>query len=1229
MTVLAFPSPAEVRPEEDTFAGGSQRLLFQTREAGLAEPPDAEERRKALDVSRSWIVEAPAGSGKTGLLIQRYLKLLVIVDQPEAVLALTFTNKATAEMRNRVLEVLERAADPLPEDTNSFERETRNIAQGVLLQDAARGWRLREQPHRLNIRTIDSFCGEIARTMPVLSGGIGLARPAPDASELYAMAARRVLLRFGGEDNALNRAIETVLLQRDGNLEDCEALLAEMLASREQWGELVPLEATLLDEDALDREVLPRLDEALESTICSALSDLRNCCDDDLLREIAEAAHALREAEGYGGKPNPLRACVNRVAPGAALADLEQWKALTGLLLTKGGAWRQKLNVNHVGLAIPKKNQEHLLTLIAHLQGNDALLPALCAIRELPPERYPEEQWRVAKALFQLLRQALIELRLLFAERETCDFTELSLAARAALREAGGGAFHGTMRLEHLLVDEMQDTSSSQYELLESLTEGWDGQSQTVFLVGDPKQSIYLFRQARVERFISSMRTGRLGRVPLGPLHLTANFRSGTVLVDAFNTVFRKVFPADGAVTYEEAIAIREPADGEELQWHVDPLPATAERSRRFVDRRRADREEAETIAKLAHDWRNRPLPPGRREPWKIAVLVRARSHVFQVTRKLVEANVPLRAVEIEHLNERPEVLDCIALTRALLHPADRVAWLAVLRAPWCGLSLHDLHTLAAGDHPEHRRESLRVPFRERLLLLPQPARARAERTLDVLDAAVEERGRAPLAQAVECAWASLGGDLCIDALARTNVRRYLELLEDMEARGEAIDAHRLATRVQRLFAEPACTNDAVDVMTIHKAKGLEWDMVLVPGMQKGGGRNPFRLLDWMELPTRGKDGRAQVLLAPIPARGDDPGTLNAFLRKQRANQERAELKRLLYVVTTRARTSLQVFASPRRTASGSVELREGSLLKAASAALPENLIAHPEGAVVVPFDSAIPMEVPNLTFALAASSSTEDMLLMEVPATPQPQRLPIEVFPRERLQALAMVTARARPSESPGGSLHTSFARPQGSLAARALGNAVHAFLEHLALRFAALAGTAPANTDLHSNWHNMREEMRTWQPRIEAVVRSSGLHFRETHRIAALTMEALEKTVAEDDGRWLLQPHHGATSETELPADVDRGDAVPRLRLDRSFFAGEAPHQAGDHVLWIVDYKTAGHSESDLSAFLGDERTKYEPQLRAYAKARLRALPPGTPTMLALYHPLLPRLQYWRYEA
>src|ERR1700743_2040903 len=146
-------------------------------------PRDWQERERALDVRRSWIVEAPAGSGKTGLLIQRYLKLLAdeSVEHPEQVLAITFTVKATSEMRERVMAQLESAKrGGVLTHPSEFDRETRSLAEAVLRGGGLFGWNLLDHPRRLRIRTIDSVCGEIARSLPVLSGSGGWQTPVED-----------------------------------------------------------------------------------------------------------------------------------------------------------------------------------------------------------------------------------------------------------------------------------------------------------------------------------------------------------------------------------------------------------------------------------------------------------------------------------------------------------------------------------------------------------------------------------------------------------------------------------------------------------------------------------------------------------------------------------------------------------------------------------------------------------------------------------------------------------------------------------------------------------------------------------------------------------------------------------------------------------------------------------------------------------------------------------------
>ena len=371
-----------------------------------AAPPDADARRQALDIRRSFIVEAPAGSGKTGLLIQRLLKLLAdpSVEQPEQVLAITFTNKATAEMRDRVLAHLAAAAhaiDPSqsaaesavldqlaaassepPPAENVFQAETQELAQAVLAHDRQLGWELLDHPHRLNIRTIDSVCAEIARTLPVLSGSGGRLTPADDAEPLHREAARRTLLLLGSGNIAFDQALRDLLLHRDGNLAECESLLANMLSLRDQWGDLIPLTPTQLDEAWLDTNVLPRLELALDHAIQAVLTPLAQAFPADLLAQLTTLAADLAHAAPYDPQvPSPIALCTNlRTPPKPIAAALDHWLALIHLLIIDSGELRKERGINKKTLKFDydRKAAFHsrLVAILNQLNDRDDLLLA-------------------------------------------------------------------------------------------------------------------------------------------------------------------------------------------------------------------------------------------------------------------------------------------------------------------------------------------------------------------------------------------------------------------------------------------------------------------------------------------------------------------------------------------------------------------------------------------------------------------------------------------------------------------------------------------------------------------------------------------------------------------------------------------------------------------------------------------------------------------------------------
>ena len=1167
-----------------------------------AAPEDAAARADALDIQRSFIVEAPAGSGKTGLLVQRFLKLLTDHElaRPEEVLAMTFTRKATAEMQQRVLSELQAAHERTAlRDEDDFHRKTRVLAEAVLARSQALGWDLLAQPQRLNIRSILSVCMELSRSQPLLSGA-ALLQPLDDPAALYREAARRAFLALGGSDAALSAALHTLLVHRNGSLGNCIALAASMLATREKWGELIPL-GSAFDDALLDTEVRPRLEATLEVIVCAGLSRALALVPPPLLQDVVAIAAAIGSAPQYKDKPPALSLCADKHLPPEAIAeDLDHWRALIEMLLTKEDNWRAVPNRSHLGHDFETGDATRLKRLVTDLKDHplsDDILSSLAAARALPPARYPDEQWAVARALFLVLRRALVELKLLFAERGECDFPELALGARAALSASDAApdlALAAGSRLRHLLVDEMQDTSTAQYELIEQLTRSWDGHSQTLFLVGDPKQSIYLFRQARVERFLRTLRDARIGDLELTPVALTANFRSQQTLVEEFNSAFEPIFVA-GDVPFVAATATRDPTDTEGIVWHATISG----------DDTGADTAEARALVGVIAKRLNTSLPTGRSNPWSIAVLARSRSHLLAVVAELKRAKIAFRAVDLDPLDERPEVLDALALTRALLHPADRTAWLAVLRAPWCGLTLADLLTLTGEGEPATSTMTVAQLAAARRHLLSPAGQLLLDRTWPVLQAALTTLGRTALAVHVERTWLSLGGDAPLTPAERSNVQRFLTLLRESESNAFDFDLTAISSRLKTLFAEPLSgPHIHVDLQTIHSAKGLEWDLVLVPGLHRRPGGSSAPLLNWLELDglTAGPD--ATLLLAPIWGRGQDSDRLNDWLRSVRSQRELAETKRLFYVASTRAKEQLHLFAALPVNTNG--ELSRPVVTTLLSACWPAaeqsfiDALSSPTQAQHVAAKRPLHWPSANLEdepLALAAAAGPATLHL------PTIQRLPLNFSPAARFTAAAAqkLPYAAAPQTA------ALFDRPEGSFAVRAFGNVVHRYLQLLADRL--LSTAAPS----------LLAELPGWKPRLEAALRGEGLPPRDAARESVRALDALGRALADPIGFWLLSPHPSAASESALNTDS------AGLRVDRTFIAGPTPLATTPDTIWIVDFKTTAQGSLPDAVFADRQRALYSAQLETYAALR-RKLPDGhLPIQLGLYYPAIPRLLHW----
>ncbi len=1104
--------------------------------------PDVPARLAALDPARSFIVQAPAGSGKTGLLVQRFLRLLSTVDVPEQIVALTFTLKAAAEMRSRVLQALREADDAAPE-AGEFARQTQELARLARTRSDALGWNLALHPSRLRIQTIDAFCHSLAARLPLLARAGAELIVNDEPQPLYASAARRTLALIE-EREPIAALLLTLLAHRDNQLLQTEELLIRMLERREQW-----LPFVVAQRGAALRA---QLEQTLQREIQGHLQSLAA-----LWPEAAWAATVKLMASPVSMDPKDRRGD-GTARLGTTFRDLPVWQELAGLLLTKQNDWRKRLDAK--GGYATAAASELGRQLIVQLQAVPLLREQLKEVRRLPPPQFSESQWEVAQALLEVLRTAAAQLEVVFRESGEVDFPALIQAAVNALgrpEEPGDLALALDYRIQHLLVDEFQDTSFKQIELLEALTAGWvQGDGRTLFCVGDPMQSVYRFRQAEVGLFLRTRDHG-LQSIRPGVLQLTRNFRSHRNLVEWFNEVFAQVLPdADdltrGAVRHVASAAGRDAPGAAAVEVHCA-----------FA----ADwRDEAQRIADLVAT--RYALGMER----TIGILVRYRRHAIEIAAALRERKLPFQAIELETLESQPVVRDLTALSRALLHLGDRAAWLAVLRSPLCGLTLADLTALTRDDEQSTCWELLNQSARVESLSAEGMRRALA--LTAVIAHALDRVRREPLRACVERTWLSLGGPATLrEPRAVEDAHAFLERLEELAVRNALESGPAFEVGFADLYARPDPTaGPEIQVMTIHQAKGLEFDIVIIPRLGDGKSAPDEPLLRWLEIPRA--TGEPGLLLAPIGEKGSEEDPLFEYLKRRERERESFERARLLYVAVTRAADELHLF--------GHVKLRKdrddqpadpdaNSFLALLWPALGDHFArAFEDGAITRPGyfdgDRRAPVVIRRLT---------ADWCL-----PPPPEGI------------VARITA---PIEA------GTVARPEfdwASETSRRVGTLVHQELESWSRRNSL--PEAEAIRARASNYRRRLEASGVPEDRLEGAVERA--------------VEALITTRTDARGSWIFaSTHREARNELALTGDIE-GELV-RIVIDRTFV-----EQSGER--WIVDFKTSSHEGADREAFLDREVERYRPQLARYVRL---LQPEGGEIRVGLYFPLLGGWREW----
>ncbi|HMU52623.1 MAG TPA: double-strand break repair helicase AddA [Geminicoccaceae bacterium] len=860
------------------------------------EAPTPEQRRAADPAVSVWVT-ANAGTGKTRVLADRVLRLLLAGAYPESILGITFTKAAAAEMTQRVERRLAGWAVAKDDGLLAEELEALTGQPGQLLVATARRLfaRVLDLPRGLAVMTIHGLCSQLLRRFPIEAGIAPHFEVIDDrtARELLIEARGRVLGEARRADQTLDKAIEALALTLAETtltevLDEAIAARGRLEAAKAAAGGLAGLLAVIARELDVEGDAEPH--------------------------DLVAAACVETRFDGTA-----LRACIGNPALGPALAaSLPAW-------LGTDDEGRARLFENYCA-AFLTSSGEARKRLVSKALGKAS--PAAAAALLAEQERLVRLQGRLRAAMvFRRTRALLIVADAVIRAYETLkdqagqlDYDDLIERAGRLLEtpeSAQWVLFKLDQCLDHVLVDEAQDTSPAQWRIVLKLTEeffagqGAHDRPRTLFVVGDEKQSIYSFQGADLSTFRSvRQRLEVLAQGSSHPLHrerLSQSFRSTAAVLELVDSLLAVPELAEGVVEPGDAVvhtSVRADVPGRVELW---PLAAPRERRAEqepwpLPDRPRAEddpsRRVAEAVAQHIRHWIDsreilesvgRPIAAG-----DVLVLLRRRGQVQeQLVRALKRRGVPVAGADRLALTEHIAVRDLMALGRVALLPEDDLNLACLLKSPLLGLDEEDLFGLAR----DRGQSGLMERFR-----------------------AAAAEGRHAEAHERLAGWLRQADfmppfELYADVLGRGGGRRRLlarlgpdaaEPIEGFLAQALAYERghpaslegflHWLEMDRQELKRDPETGRDAVRVVTVHGAKGLEAPIVILA--DSGPHQQPSR----SRILWRPDDG-LPFWRAPKAER--DPVTQAVEDLRQRAEAE--ERRRLLYVALTRARDRLYV----------------------------------------------------------------------------------------------------------------------------------------------------------------------------------------------------------------------------------------------------------------------------------------------------------------------------------
>jgi ATP-dependent helicase/nuclease subunit A len=849
---------------------------------------DADARRIAVDPTQNVVLEASAGTGKTRVLVERYVNLLLAGVEPDRILAITFTRKAAAEMRQRIIERLKEAS------------RTSQLS-------AAKWKELRERFGDIAISTIDAFCLSLIREFPLEAG----VEPGFD------LADQTQIPRLIGESLDRSLRLGRHLAQTDA---DVAMVFIQLRERRLRQGLAALLDRRLVAADVLRRFLQSGPTDLTLQRACSAAA-VRLA---DALKAAPGGVESLLR-EGPNGHPQfamlapDLRTLVSGderdfadAAPQAAFRMLIE--RVRAYFLTLDGSPRKAR-----GFGASEFKKEHCASEAGWKRHRDAVEAVAPAVEQAVRAFRRDVNVILSRGVWRLFKLSLAQYHKTLESYAVLDFDgvlERAVDLLKQMEEFSQSRYKLEARYQHVLVDEFQDTNRAQWELVSLLVKSWgegfgasaDALAPSIFVVGDRKQSIYGFRDADVAildeaaGFVTNLRPDGQSRQAI-----STSFRAVPELLGFVNELFAEIaqstdvrrrdafrygetdrFPQD-----DEAHLAADTADGVTAAAVTFLAAATVETAAEGVAGEIASLLSSEVVVRDPKSGVARAARPA-----DIAILFRSRDSHREYETALDRRAIPTYVYKGLGFFEADEIQDAIALLRFLARPTSNLRAVSLLRSRIVRLSDPGLVALGpayadALTNATSPLTSVDLEAEDREVF--ERVRSALPRWLSLVDRVTSSELLDVILRETAYAYEMRGPRR---VQARENLKKLRALIRKAENRGYAT-LGRIAEFLDDLAVGDESNAvidalDAVNLMTVHAAKGLEFPIVFVVNMNRGTGgpRAPIRVM------VDGYD-TASVSIGDFDSEADEDASA----------REREETKRLLYVALTRARDRLYLGA--------------------------------------------------------------------------------------------------------------------------------------------------------------------------------------------------------------------------------------------------------------------------------------------------------------------------------